>query len=122
MKSVSAQPSSDLFFDTISGFQRTAALKAAIELNLFGALSAGVNTVCELAARLGASERGIRILCNYLTILSFLSKKKENYRLTQDSATFHQVCFGFQQREKDAQICKVLIPSSSGLLWVHATL
>ena len=82
------QPSPELFFETINAFQRTAALKAAIELDLFTAVADGARTAPEVAARCGASERGTRILCDYLVILGLLTKEGGRYGLTQDSAIF----------------------------------
>ncbi|MDY3558173.1 methyltransferase [Gemmata sp. JC673] len=77
-----------LFFDTINAFQRTEALRAAIELELFTHISKGAATAPELAAASGASVRGVRILADYLTILGFLTKTGERYELTPDSAVF----------------------------------
>jgi 2-polyprenyl-3-methyl-5-hydroxy-6-metoxy-1,4-benzoquinol methylase len=55
---------------------------------MFTAISERVDTVPALAKRCQATERGIRILCDYLTILGFLAKKDNRYSLTADSATF----------------------------------
>ena len=44
-------PSPALFFDTISAYQRTEALRAAIELDLFSLVAAGRQTAAELAER-----------------------------------------------------------------------
>ena len=85
----SAQPPSPvLFFDTMNAYQRTAALKGAIELDVFTAIAEGAATTAELAKRCKASERGIRILCDYLTVIGFLTKQEERYGLTPDSALF----------------------------------
>ena len=81
-------PSPDLFFDTVWAYQRTAALRAAIELNLFTAIGDGAHTVSAIAGRCSASERGTRILCDYLTIIGFLTKTDGTYQLTPDSAVF----------------------------------
>jgi ubiquinone/menaquinone biosynthesis C-methylase UbiE len=88
MSNSSPEPSPLLFLDTVNAYQRTAALKAAIELDLFSAIRAGTETASELAAKCGASERGMRILCDYLSVLGFLTKADGRYRLTQDSAIF----------------------------------
>ncbi|HEY0385338.1 MAG TPA: methyltransferase, partial [Pyrinomonadaceae bacterium] len=88
MSDQTPQPSPELFFQTINAYQRTAALKAAIELNLFTVISEGAQTAQEIAARCGASERGTRILCDYLVIIGFLTKEDGRYNLTQDSAIF----------------------------------
>jgi 2-polyprenyl-3-methyl-5-hydroxy-6-metoxy-1,4-benzoquinol methylase len=82
------QPSPQLFFQTINAYQRTEALKAAIELEVFTALGEGNTTVSQLAQRCETSERGMRILCDFLCIMAFLHKDGTNYSLTQDSAVF----------------------------------
>ncbi len=81
-------PSPNLFFDTLNAYQRTAALKCAVELDLFTAIGEGNQTANAIAQRCHASERGTRILCDYLTILGFLSKRSGEYALTPDSAMF----------------------------------
>jgi 2-polyprenyl-3-methyl-5-hydroxy-6-metoxy-1,4-benzoquinol methylase len=82
------QPSPQLFFQTINAYQRTEALKAAIELELFTAIGEGNTSASKLAERCDSSERGVRILCDYLCIIGFLGKDGTNYSLTQDSAVF----------------------------------
>jgi 2-polyprenyl-3-methyl-5-hydroxy-6-metoxy-1,4-benzoquinol methylase len=82
------QPSPQLFFQTINAYQRTEALKAAIELELFTAIGEGNTSASKLAKRCDSSERGVRILCDYLCIIGFLGKDGTNYSLTQDSAVF----------------------------------
>ena len=82
------QPSPQLFFQTINAYQRTEALKAAIELETFTAIGEGNTTATEIAKRCGASERGTRILCDFLCIMGFLNKEAKRYSLTQDSAIF----------------------------------
>ncbi len=77
-----------LFFETANAYQRTAALKAAIELDLFTAIAEGARTPQTLAEKRGAAERGMRILCDYLVIIGFLTKEEEGYGLTPDSALF----------------------------------
>lgn len=81
-------PSPVLFFDTINAYQRTEALRAAIELDLFTRIAAGERTAEQLAAACQASPRGIRILANYLTTLGFLRKVGEQYELTGDAEVF----------------------------------
>lgn len=83
-----AQPSPERIFETLSAFQETAALRAAIELDVFTAIGAGATTAAAVAERCGASERGTRILCDYLTVLQFLTKSGDGYGLTPDSAVF----------------------------------
>ncbi len=90
MNTPMVQPSPMLFFETANAYQRTAALKAAVELGVFTAIGNRGATALEVAARCQAAERGIRILCDYLTIVGFLIKVKEGeaYSLTPDSALF----------------------------------
>jgi ubiquinone/menaquinone biosynthesis C-methylase UbiE len=82
------QPSPMLFFETVNAYQRTEALKGAIELELFTALAEGCETAAQLAERCKATERGMRILCDYLTVAGFLTKSEQRYSNTQDSAIF----------------------------------
>ena len=82
------QPSPQLFFQTINAYQRSEALKAAIELEIFTAIGEGNTTAAEIAKRCEASERGTRILCDFLCIMGFLNKEGNRYSLTQDSAIF----------------------------------
>src|SRR5271163_5269840 len=75
-------------FETLNAYQKTAALKTAIELDVFSAIAAGATTQASIAKRCEASERGIRILCDYLTINGFLLKNGQEYALADDSAVF----------------------------------
>jgi 2-polyprenyl-3-methyl-5-hydroxy-6-metoxy-1,4-benzoquinol methylase len=81
-------PSPALFFDTINAYQRTEALRAALELDLFSLVAAGRQTAAELAEACQAAPRGIRILADYLTILGFLYKHGDRYELTADAKAF----------------------------------
>lgn len=83
-----APPSPALIFETFSAYQRSAALRGAIELDLFTAIAEGNRTVPDIAKRTGASEKGTRVLCDYLTIIGFLTKDNSEYGLTADSAVF----------------------------------
>jgi len=81
-------PSPKLFFETVNAYERTAAIKGAIELDFFTAMADQPATAAELARHCGAAERGARILADYLTILGFLTKDGMHYALTPDSAVF----------------------------------
>ena len=83
-----AAPSPAIVFDTLFAYQRSAALCAAIELGVFGAIGEGLQDVASLARRCSASERGIRILCDYLTVIELLAKENGRYRHTTTSAVF----------------------------------
>ena len=81
-------PSPELFFDTAFAHQRTSALKAAVDLDVFTAIDGGAGTADSIADLRGASARGIRILCDYLTMMGFLEKTGDSYRLTPASTVF----------------------------------
>ena len=51
------QPTPALLFDTFNAFQRTQALKTAIELELFTAIGEGNTTAKAIAERCGGTER-----------------------------------------------------------------
>jgi 2-polyprenyl-3-methyl-5-hydroxy-6-metoxy-1,4-benzoquinol methylase len=81
-------PSVELIFDTLQAYHRTAALRGAIELDLFTAIAEGNTTSRKIAERIQASEKGTRILCDFLTVIGFLTKDQGQYALTVDSNTF----------------------------------
>ena len=83
-----ATPNPALIFETLQAYQRSAALRAAIELDLFAAVGEGPGDVASLARRCSASERGIRILSDYLTVIGLLAKEDGRYRHTPTSAAF----------------------------------
>ncbi len=83
-----APPTPALLFDTLNAYQRTEAIKTAIELSLFTSIAEGKTSANEIAESCGASERGTRILCDYLVIVGFLTKQDSQYGLTPDSAMF----------------------------------
>src|SRR6266478_4968408 len=82
------QPTPALLFDTFNAYQRTQAIKTGIELEVFTAIGEGNTTAKAIAERCDASEFGTRILCDFLTIIGFLTKEGNNYELTADSAMF----------------------------------
>ncbi len=77
-----------LFNQTATAYQQTALIKTALELEVFTAIGEGNDTFESLATRCGTSERGMRILCNSLVAIGFLTKEENRYRLTPDSAMF----------------------------------
>jgi 2-polyprenyl-3-methyl-5-hydroxy-6-metoxy-1,4-benzoquinol methylase len=81
-------PNPALIFETFNAYQRSAALKAAIELDVFSAVTGGAHTVAEIANALKASPRGIRILCDYLVITGFLTKEGDQYSPSLEAALF----------------------------------
>ena len=82
------EPNPLLIFDALNSFQRALALKAAIELDMFTHIGAGATSAAEIARRAKASEKGTRILCDFMTIEGFLTKENGAYGLTPDTAVF----------------------------------
>jgi len=82
------QPDPAAIFEITNSYQRSAALKAGIELELFTAIGEGNSTVEALARRCEATGRGIRILCDYLTIQGLLTKEGAQYHLTPTAAAY----------------------------------
>jgi SAM-dependent methyltransferase len=72
----------------LQAHQRTAALKAAVDLDVFRAVGDGPGDVASIARHCNASERGTRILCDFLVINGVLAKENGNYKHTPLSATF----------------------------------
>ncbi len=77
-----------IVFENLQAFHRTFALTAAIELDVFRAVGHGPGDVASIARHAKASERGIRILCDFLVINGLLQKVDGHYRHTPSSAAF----------------------------------
>jgi 2-polyprenyl-3-methyl-5-hydroxy-6-metoxy-1,4-benzoquinol methylase len=86
--SAPVQPTPERIFAALSAYERTAALSAAIELDLFTAIGKGATTPEALATRTGAAERGVRILADYLVVDGFLTKRSAEYGLAPEAAAF----------------------------------
>jgi 2-polyprenyl-3-methyl-5-hydroxy-6-metoxy-1,4-benzoquinol methylase/predicted transcriptional regulator len=82
------KPTPEHIFNVLNAHHQTAALKTAIELDIFTAIDEGDHQARKIAGRVQASERGVRILCDFLTIQGFLEKEENNYKLTADGALF----------------------------------
>src|ERR1700693_2645604 len=76
------ESSPSLFLDTVNAYQRTAVIKAAIQFDVFTMIGGGSETVQRLASKCETSERGMRVLCDCLTVIGFLIKEGQHYRLT----------------------------------------
>src|ERR1700688_4571523 len=82
------QPTPERFFGAINAYEQTEAMKTAVELEIFTAIAEGNTTAAAIAKRCEASERGVRTLCDFLTIHGFLTKEGTQYALAPDSAVF----------------------------------
>jgi len=83
-----AAPDPGRIFETLCAFQQTEALKGAVELGIFTHIAEGASSVEEIARRAQASERGMRILCDYLTIQGFLAKTGGRYSNSPTAQVF----------------------------------
>jgi hypothetical protein len=70
------------------GFAATQALVTAIELDLFGAIAGGARDVHALAAKLGASERGVRMVVDAMAGFGLVTKGPGGLALAPDAAMF----------------------------------
>jgi 2-polyprenyl-3-methyl-5-hydroxy-6-metoxy-1,4-benzoquinol methylase len=82
------QPTPERFFGAVNAYEQTEAIKAAVELEIFTAIAEGNTSAATIAKRCQASERGVRTLCDFLTIHGFLTKEGMQYGLAPDSAVF----------------------------------
>jgi SAM-dependent methyltransferase len=81
-------PSPERLFQALNAYQLTNSLRGAIDLDLFTAIAEGNDMAGPIARRINASERGTRILCDYLVVAGFLEKQDGHYRLSPDSTMF----------------------------------
>jgi hypothetical protein len=81
-------PTPERFFSAINAYQLTEAMKAAVELEVFTAIGEGNASATTIAKRCNAAERGVKTLCDFLTIHGFLTKQDAQYALASDSALF----------------------------------
>jgi hypothetical protein len=65
-----------IVFENLQVFQRTAALKAAIGLDVFRAVGQEPGDVASIARHAAVPERGIRILCDSL-VVDFSRKRRD---------------------------------------------
>lgn len=83
-----SEPNPAFIFEIMTAHQRSAAMKAGIELGVFDALGEGPATAAELAGRAQVAERGMRILCDCLTIYGVIQREDGRYAHTPTSAVF----------------------------------
>jgi precorrin-6B methylase 2 len=81
-------PTPERIFSTIQAYHNAFVLRAGIDLDVFTAIAEGSHTAAEIARATKSAERGMRILCDALTIMGFLEKAGNRYGLVPDSAFF----------------------------------
>jgi ubiquinone/menaquinone biosynthesis C-methylase UbiE len=75
-------------YEAMQAYQKTAALTAAIKLDIVTLIGGGAATSDALAEKTGASSRGMRILCNFLTVLGLLTKQDGAYGVTEPAKRY----------------------------------
>jgi 3-hydroxy-5-methyl-1-naphthoate 3-O-methyltransferase len=83
-----AKASPQKFLDDLWAARNSYALLAAVELNVFTALSGGRRTAADIAGKVNASETGIARLLDALTAMGHIEKKGNKYKLTPSSELF----------------------------------
>jgi len=82
-----AQSNPGRIHQALTSYQLAQSLKGALELELFTHIAAGARTADEIAAKCGGTVKGVRVLCDYLTIHGLLTKTGSQYALVEDTAT-----------------------------------
>ena len=75
-------------FEIAMAYQKTAALTAAVKLDVFSKIATGSTSIDALASATNAAPRGLRILCDYLTVMGLLEKQDTSYSLTPEARRF----------------------------------
>jgi hypothetical protein len=83
-----AAPDPGRIFEALCAFQQTESLKGAIELDIFTHIADGASSAPEIAKRAQTSERGMRILCDFMTVRGFLNKVDGHYSNSPTAQVF----------------------------------
>jgi 2-polyprenyl-3-methyl-5-hydroxy-6-metoxy-1,4-benzoquinol methylase len=83
-----SEPNPQLVWEALTAYQRSAAVKAGVDLGVFNALGDGPRSAGDLASQAGVAERGMRILCDCLTVYGLITKTDGRYCHTPSSAVF----------------------------------
>jgi tRNA A58 N-methylase Trm61 len=70
----------------LTSYQLAQALRGAIELEIFTHIAAGATTPAAIAPLCRGTEKGVRVLCDYLTVHGLLTKTGPDYGLAPDTA------------------------------------
>jgi C-methyltransferase len=81
-------PKSDLIDQFMESFYRIGALRAALELQLWGKIAAGEDTTEKIANREGWDPMGTRALLDAICALKLLNKEGDRYSLVPESAYY----------------------------------
>jgi ubiquinone/menaquinone biosynthesis C-methylase UbiE len=83
-----AMPTPAAIFESFTAYQQTAAIRTAVELDVFTAIAQGATTPADLAKACNASERGVRMLCDRLVVDRLLTKGDGRYGLSPSASMF----------------------------------
>ncbi len=75
-------------YDICLSYQKTAAMAAAVKLNIFTVIGSSRLEAGHIAERTGCSTRGVRILCDFLCVIGLLEKNNGLYFLPDAAARF----------------------------------
>lgn len=75
-------------FDLMQAYKKTSLLKTGIQTGVFDLLANGTSGAGEIAGKLGADPRGMRILLNALTAIGLLESGPDGYLLAPAAAEF----------------------------------
>lgn len=84
MNPLSANP----VYDISLSYQKTAAMSAAIKLDIFTIIGGSRKSAQQIAEAAGCSVRGVRILCDFLCVIGLLEKDTDLYNLGDDAKRF----------------------------------
>jgi ubiquinone/menaquinone biosynthesis C-methylase UbiE len=70
-------------YEAALGYQKTAALTAAVKLDVIALIGGGAVTSDALAEKTATSSRGMRILCDFLNAMGLLAKEDGAYSVTE---------------------------------------
>jgi hypothetical protein len=75
-------------YEAMQAYQKTAALTAAIKLDIVTLIGGGAAISDALAETTAASSRGVRILCDFLTVMGLLRKQDGAYSATEPAKRY----------------------------------
>jgi hypothetical protein len=81
-------PDPGLILQALTSYQIPMALKGALDLEVFTHIAAGADTPAKIAPLCQGTEKGVRVLCDYLTVQGFLTKKDGHYGLDSRTGMF----------------------------------
>jgi len=84
MNPISANP----VYDVCLSYQKTAAMNAAIKLDIFTTIGEQRLSADQIAKAVDGSLRGVRILCDFLCVIGLLDKDTGIYKLSDDAKRF----------------------------------